>query len=195
MAILNPASRLDGEKRPIPGWRLVLLLLALALGGPVKAADANSSEYQVKAVLLFNLTQFVEWPESAFPDANAPVVIGILGKNDPFGKILDDVVRGEKVNGRPIRVERFQKVEDIKKCHVVFITEAEQKNVQKLFAKLGNEPVLTVADVEDFNSRGGMVSLFRNRENRIRLKINPEAVKAQNLSMSSKLLRVADIVR
>ena len=62
---------------------------------------ARASEYQVKAVFLFNFAQFVDWPASAFPDATAPLVIGVLG-DDPFGPYLDETVRGETVRGRPL---------------------------------------------------------------------------------------------
>ena len=77
---------------------LALLLLACALAG----AAAPVSEYQLKAVFLFNFAQFVEWPAAAFPRANAPFVIGVLGK-DPFGASLDDVVRGESVERPSLR--------------------------------------------------------------------------------------------
>ncbi len=65
-------------------------------------AAAPVSEFQLKAVFLFNFAQFVEWPAAALPRAGAPFVIGVLGK-DPFGPILDEVVQGETVNGHPLR--------------------------------------------------------------------------------------------
>src|SRR6185295_17077931 len=71
----------------------VLLLVSVAIAAPAP------SEYQVKAVFLFNFTQFVDWPAQSFADARAPFVIGVLGR-DPFGSALDEAVRGETVNGR-----------------------------------------------------------------------------------------------
>ncbi len=67
------------------------------------AQVAPDPEYQLKAVFLFNFAQFVEWPASAFPNAETPLVIGILGE-DPFGAYLDETVRGETVNDRPLVV-------------------------------------------------------------------------------------------
>ncbi len=88
-----------------PRLPVALLLLAgllLCLTSPLslQAQPAPSREYQVKAVFLFNFLQFVEWPPAAFPDANSPVRIGILG-DDPFGPALDEAVKNEAVSKRP----------------------------------------------------------------------------------------------
>src|SRR6267378_5783928 len=91
-------------------WRrFALLLIASGLLG----AAAPVSEYQLKAVFLFNFAQFVEWPPAALPLENAPLVIGVLGK-DPFGAHLDDVVRGETVNRHPLAVARYHNVTEVR---------------------------------------------------------------------------------
>ncbi len=51
-----------------------------------------------------------------------------------------------------------------------------------------------MSDGENFAKRGGMIQ-FVNDKNRIRLRINLEAAQAANVVISSKLLRVAEIVR
>jgi hypothetical protein len=91
------------------------------MAGPdMSAQTAPSREYQIKAVFLFNFAQFVEWPPAAFRDSNSPLVIGVLGDN-PFGTYLDETVRDEKVGNRPLEVQRYQRVDEIKTCHVLFI--------------------------------------------------------------------------
>src|SRR5687768_8730684 len=68
-------------------------------------------EYDVKAVFLYNFVSFVTWPDSAFADANAPFVIGVLG-SDPFGQVLDEVVASEQAKNRPLTVKRVARVDD-----------------------------------------------------------------------------------
>ena len=46
--------------------------------------------------------------------------------------------------------------------------------------------------VGDFTARGGMIRLF-NEKNKIRMGINLETVRAANLTISAKLLRVAEL--
>ena len=81
----------------------------MAVAGLVASATASAAptEYQVKAVFLFNFSRFVEWPPAAFASPDAPFVVGVFG-HDPFGADLDEVVKGRSVNGRPLIVRRLQ---------------------------------------------------------------------------------------
>lgn len=172
--------------------RLSLLGVMLLAGGPGLASQtAEAPEYQLKAVFLFNFAQFVEWPRPATPDS-APLVIGILG-DDPFGRVLDATVRGEHLGTRPFAVRRFARVEDIGACDILFISQSEGNRVENILTGLGNRPILTVSDISGFANRGGMIN-FVTDKHRIRLKINVEAARAARLTISSKLLRLAEIV-
>src|SRR6202044_1020480 len=97
--------------------RLLWAVVAYALLLQSVAAADSPSEYQVKAVFLFNFSQFVDWPAQAFTSPTEPFVIGILG-TDPFGSHLDETVRGERIAGPPILVRRFTKVDEIADCHI-----------------------------------------------------------------------------
>jgi hypothetical protein len=167
------------------------VFLLLACGILLSSQTADNREYQIKSVFLFNFTQFVTWPENAFPSAQAPFVIGILG-NDPFGNYLKEAVSGEKVNGHPLLIERYTSPDQIKNCHILFITANEVNKTQELATKLKNEHVLTVSDANHFLKQGGMIRFF-NKNNKIQIQINQEATKAAELTISSKLLRLADI--
>ena len=168
---------------------LLTALLASAL-----LQTGQAPEYQVKAAFLFNFAQFVDWPAppEAVPDSAAPLVIGILGE-DPFGGFLDATVRGERLGARPFALRRYGKVEDIEQCDILFISRSEAKRMRAILASLKDRPILTVSDADRFAERGGMIRLVTDRH-RIRLEINLEAAQGAHLTISSKLLRVAEIV-
>jgi hypothetical protein len=178
-----------------PRWGVVAWLLLAALvwsaSSPAGGTPPNR-EYQVKAVFLFNFTQFVEWPAEAFVGPTAPLVIGVLGE-DPFGAFLDETVRGEKANGRPLVVERYRRVQEIGNCQVLFISRSESDRLGEILAGLAGKPILTVSDIEGFAPRGGVIRLV-TVGGKIRLRINLDSAKAAKLSISSKLLRPAEIV-
>lgn len=167
-----------------------LLVVGLLFGSP--ASPAAPTEYEVKAVFLFNFSQFVDWPADAFPNAQAPLIIGVIG-HDPFGAALDEAVRGEVVHGRRLEIRRYQDVEELNACHILFINPSTQEGIEQILSKLRSRSVLTVADSANFARAGGMVR-FVTIDNRIRLQINLDAVKLANLEISSKLLRPAEIV-
>lgn len=172
-------------------WLAVGALLLAALG-PARAQTAISAEYQLKAVFLFNFTQFVEWPRGAGPALGEPLVIGVLGA-DPFGPYLDETVRGESVGGHPLEVRRYRHVNEVGACHVLFISSSEAPRLREILARLRGRGTLTVGDVDQFTRNGGVVR-FLTEKNRIKLRVNLEAARAAGLTISSKLLRSAEIV-
>ena len=169
------------------------MIAGIFLTGTLSLAGQTpvTREYQLKAVFLFNFTQFVEWPASSFATDQSPLVIGILGK-DPFGAALPEIVSGEKVNGHPVTVQYYSNMEEIKTCHILFINLAEAKKTERVVGSLKGRNILTVSDEPDFSEQGGMVRFFI-RDNKIKFQINLEASKAAGLVLSSKLLRLAEI--
>jgi hypothetical protein len=153
--------------------------------------QAPSKEYQLKAIFLFNFTQFIEWPANAFADANTPLVIGVLGEN-PFGTYLEETVSGEKINGHRLVVHHYKNVQEIKNCHILFVNLRSGDRPEQALSSLRNRNILTVSDAANFIRQGGMIRFF-NENNRIRIQINQEAAKDADLTISSKLLRLAEI--
>jgi uncharacterized protein DUF4154 len=172
--------------------RTLPLVAFLVTGRGLAAQAVRAPEYQVKAVFLFNFAQFVDWPAAAFPAADTPLVICVLG-NDPFGDALDQTVRNERLGGRPFQVRRYRSVEEITTCHILFISRSEGNRPEAVLASLNQRPILTVSDADGFAQRGGMIRFVTDR-NRIRLQLNLAAAEAAHLTISSKLLRVAEII-
>lgn len=187
--------------RALSSQDIVRGLLRLAVAMALWAASLEpwselrgqvSREYDVKAVFLFNFAQFVDWPAEAFPLPETPLVIGVLGV-DPFNRALDEVVKNESIRGRRVKPERFKTVEEIGLCHVLFISASEAPSLPRTLEALKNRPILTVSDAEEFLRCGGMIQ-FYTEDAKVRLRISNEATRAARLSVSSKLLRVADVV-
>lgn len=171
---------------------MAALLLVLITNWALFAQTSTTREYQIKAAFLFNFTQFVEWPSQAFADARSPLVIGVLGE-DPFSGMLEQTVRGESVNGHSLVVEHYGKIEELKSCHLLFINLPKSEQLEKALTSLKERSILTVGDASNFARKGGMIRLFAE-DNKMRFQVNLEVVKEANLSISSKLLRLADIV-
>ncbi len=164
--------------------------LALTLGALPAGAAPALSENQLKAVFLFQFSQFVDWPARAFAQPGDPFVIGLLG-GDPFGAILDDLVRSETATGRAIVVRRLGAPAEARSCQIVFVATGAEKALAE--AALGKQPVLTVGESPEFDREGGMILFVRERS-RVRLRINLGPALQAGLTISSKLLRVADQV-
>lgn len=174
---------------------VVIPLLFLSLWvTPLQAQPAVATkEYEVKAAFLFNFARFVEWPTNAFTSPQAPLVIGILG-TDPFGAALNEIVRGEIVNGHPLIIQRYRNIEEVQTCHILFISSSEARRLEQIFKSLRGKNVLTVGESDGFAQSGGIIRFIAD-QNRIRFRVNLDAARAAELTISSKLLRAAEIVK
>jgi YfiR/HmsC-like len=172
-----------------------VLRVALVVSGAacgllfLRSADAQASlEYEVKAAFLLNFAKFVEWPANAFSSPNSPLAICILGK-DPFGRALDEIVRGERIGGHPAIVRRMAEAGvAAKTCQIAFIA-AGVRNVPAILRAFG-PGVLTVGEQENFLVDGGVIR-FAIENRRVRFDINRTAAQGAGLRLSSQLLMVA----
>ena len=173
---------------------LGVLLLALfpCVAVPADGAGKLVREYDLKAAFLFNFAQFVEWPADAFPDADTPITICILG-DDPLGGSLDEIIANEVVRNRRLVVRRYRAVEESTACHILYVSPSETAHVDQILAYLNHRSILTVGETEGFSGRSGMIR-FVVAGTKVRLRINLEAARAGRLTISSKLLRLAEIV-
>jgi hypothetical protein len=172
-------------------FRLASLLICAIAFSP--SAQSQSREYQLKAAFLFNFAQFTDWPDDAFPSTNSPFVIGILGQQNPFGSALTDVAKGETLHGRPIEIRLFQSIEEIHVCHILFVNPVSEERLPQILDSLRSRPILTVSDMGNFARRGGIIR-FLTVQNKIRFRINLTAARNARLTLSSKLLRLSEVV-
>lgn len=157
---------------------------------PLQAGE--TSENEIKSAYLFNFAKFVEWPEHAFASKTSPIVLCIFG-DDPFGEVLANL-EIKKIKGRSLTVVRTHKKDQIKACHMLYISESEKKDLPDILSKAANKPCLTVSSIDDFASQGGMIGFIRKGKN-IRFEVNLDVIKRAELAVSSRLLNLAQIVK
>lgn len=175
------------------GIRILVLgtLAAIAASTSAGAVGADGpTEYELKAVFLYNFTKYVTWPPGAL-DPDSPLTLCVLG-NDPFGRVLDDTIRGETVQDHALATRRLARVEESGGCHLLFVSRSANGELPRVLDYVARAPVLTVGEVETFTGRGGMIAL-RNEDNRIRLEFNVEAAERAGLRLSSQLLKLGRV--
>jgi hypothetical protein len=111
----------------------------------------------------------------------------VAGSN-PFGAALDDLVKGETVQGRPLVARVVDSGDSL--CHVLFVPRGER--LTSFVRRESTAPVLTVGETMDFLEQGGIVS-FILEEGRVRFEMSPDAANRHGLMISSRLLRLARV--
>ncbi|HEV2491852.1 MAG TPA: YfiR family protein [Terriglobia bacterium] len=190
------SSRRDsGRRLLLTGRTWLIAACALLLLGPsnARSQSAESAEYPVKLGFLYNFAKFVDWPPDAFPSGSAPFEICMAG-HDPFKDELERSLRGRTVGTHPIDLMNDGPMDDLRRCHIVFITRDAKKRTASIVARLKGSRVLTVGEAQGFAAQGGVIG-FVVEGNRVRFEINRQAAKDTGLKISSKLLALARIVK
>lgn len=170
---------------------LALFMLASA-ACPTNANSSASREYEVKAAFLYNFAKFTTWPPDAFATADAPLVVGVLGK-DPFGATLDGALNGKQVGARRLVIERYAGVEQLGRCHVLFVADSERERHAEILKACEGRPTLVVCDIAGFAAKGATASFYIEKNN-VRFEMNPAAAKRARIQLSSQLLKLAKLV-
>lgn len=170
-------------------WRRIILtfLIALSCGTKAWAQESAESQYPVISAYIYNLTQFTTWPADAI---KGQFIVCVLG-HDPFGSSLAPL-RSRSVGGKSILTKSYrQMTADIAACNVLFVSESERDNIDEILKVVKSKPVLTMSNMDGFVDSGGMVE-FTKRDSRIGIKVGLHNVEDSGISISSKLLRLAE---
>jgi hypothetical protein len=173
-------------------WIIATIIATLTLAVPCRA-DAPTREYQVKAAFLYNFTQFVQWPDTAFASKDSPFVLATVG-DDPFAGMLERVTADKSAADRPIRVVHFDSPDHIADCQMLFVPASQAASTTAILDKVSKKAVLTVGETETFTSSGGAMRFFLE-DNKMRFEINADAVEASGIKVSAKLMKLARVLK
>lgn len=168
------------------GWGA---MLALAATEAVAQAEGAVAEHQVKAAYLHKFLDFVEWPASAFGNAQSPYVIGVAGA-DALADELEALVARRRPNGRPVVARRLRAGESPTDLHVLFVGRGAGPRTAVLLAAADKQPVLTVTETEEGFAYGSVIS-FAVDDKRVRFDVALRRAEAHEIKISSRLLGVA----
>jgi hypothetical protein len=155
--------------------------------------DTIMRENKVKAVFVYNFTQFVEWPENSPTDNATPFVIGIVGK-ETFSTFLSQVIAGESVNGHPIIIRSFEDVvPEVWQCQILFL-EKSLPSIEEITEEATGKAILTISDHVNFMEMKGILRFFVD-DGKVRFEINRQMAEKSRLVINPKLLKLATIYK
>jgi hypothetical protein len=118
------------------------------------------------------------------------MIIGVLGE-DAIAAELEKLAKDETVRGRRLVARRVSRRKEVDGCHILYVSEAESAHSEELLAAVRNRPVLTVGETDGFMKAGGIIQFITER--RIRLRISLRKARDADLTISSRLLRIAEV--
>ena len=183
---------------------LTTVIILLLLSSHVVEAETDVNERlvtKVKAAFVHNFLKFVFWPKPEDssrkngtkgdrPDTLNVLVVGDLALSDYLKEYAGDA----KDPRTTIRI-RFATTIDTNDCFDAIFLGSDDCAGQSttLLDNLQDKAVLTIGDCDGFLSAGGIIELFI-LESRVRFNINKTAAEREGLTVSSRLLKLAEVV-
>ena len=172
----------------------ILLFCGLILLAPTSALSepVTGPEYEVKLGFIYNFINFVTWPSAAFESGSDPLVLCFASDNT-FSDVIYKL-GGKTIKSRKIKVITYQDEACLNESHVLFFATQDRDLIQEVLDLTKGRSILTVGEIDGFTHMGGTINFFKER-NRLRFKVNIDAVRRNALKISSQLLGSAKIVR
>jgi hypothetical protein len=174
-------------------FNIIFAFCLIACNTAIASADQQKpGEYQIKALFLYNFLNFVDWPADSSFYSSPTINVCIIG-DDPFAEALDDI-RSETVKGKKLAIRFYRSSDEPEGCHLIFIPASETKHAGHILKTVRGTNVLTVADTVEVARQGAIIGFFIDQQ-KVRFAINIEAARRASLKISSKLLKLAKIVK
>lgn len=178
--------------RGIVSATVSVVLIWLATGS-FQAASAQESgillERRVKAAFLYKFLSFLTWPDRAFPQEGAPLVIGVMGAPD-IADELGSTVDGRTVQGRTVVAKAMRPGDSLANVHLLFVDAGQHEHLRQLAQSTKDRGSVPVSEIEDA-LRQGVIINFVTVDNRVRFEVSLDAAAESGITISSRLLSVA----
>ena len=167
--------------------------MCLILSGlPVTAAENQvADDNLVKAAFIYNFAKFTRWPPPSRDGQKTPLNLCTTGK-DALVSSLSRLDK-ETIGGRPVTISTFTPGIEANACHILYVAASEHRQFARYIQQTRDAPVLTISEIGNFAAAGGIIQLYREQQ-RIRFKINLDVARNRGLSLSSRLLELAELV-
>jgi hypothetical protein len=170
------------------------LAAAAALGSRsgaalAQAAVTQATEAEIKAAYLLRFIGFVEWPDAAFPNPDAPLRLGVLDA-DSIATELATMARGRLLGRRPIVPQRLRGEAGVSGLHALFVGRDSKSRLAALVAAAAGQPLLTIAENGDSPVPGSAIT-FVVVDGKVRFDVTPRVAEQLHVKISARLLPVA----
>lgn len=168
------------------GLTPLLCGLTACLAQPVAAQSPSPTVDRIKTAYVYNFAKFVE-----FSADEKNIRMCVPGRDDLGGTMLS--LNRRMAQGREILVRKEVPLEQLKDCHMVFVSETEARMLPSVVRQLGNAQVLLVSDGRQAVEQGAHLALIYN-DDRVEFDVNLLSLQKSNIKASSQMLKLARLV-
>ncbi len=149
---------------------------------------AQKAKYQ--GDIIFRLSQYITWPEKT---DDYKFVIGVVGSASDFESFQKLAIDKHELKDNPIEVRYFDCADAIDECHLLYISEECEIEIEKIVKKTKSEPILIVSDQQGYGALGSIIN-FIESEGKLKIELNEAQALKRGLQVSDQLKNLAVII-
>jgi len=162
------------------------VLISIILGLNLIVSQAQTEIPRAQAMFIYNFSRLIEWPAEY---KTGPYIIGVIGSCQTLND-LESFTTGKSVGSQPIAVKKFNSVDEISSCQILFVPFSKTKDLAMIVPKLQNKSTLIITEKNGAVENGSAIN-FLIIEDKLKFEIKPSNITKYNLKVSSKLSEMA----
>lgn len=168
--------------------RFFLFLVIFFYANHLFAENHSNRENQIKAVYLTHFSELTRWPEKFQHETTFTICL----YNQPLLVPFLEELSHELINNQQLKVVQIDDLKTPNNCRIIYFKKIDFIESEQEFLPL-YPGVLLVGNSRQFVTNGGSIS-FVLKGNKIKLIINLGQIRRSGLDISSKLLRIAEVI-
>ena len=130
-----------------------IIILLLGLTG---IAHGQTGIPKAQAMFIYNFSRLIEWPPAYKSGA---FVIGVFGTSNVADE-LEGYTTGKKVGAQSIIVQRIKSVDELSKCHILFVPFSRTKQLEEIVAKISGLSTLVITEKKGAIDLGSAINFL-----------------------------------
>jgi hypothetical protein len=168
--------------------RVVKLLSALAFIFGSMQVTAQTTNYQVHSLFVFNIAKYSTWPGHA-----GEFTIAVFGKS----KIYDELVKqaaGKTINGLPVKIVQSDNITELGTPQIIYLADGKSSALDDVLKATEGRSIMVIAEREGLYKKGAGFSFVIMDNNTLRYDINNSEMEKRQIRVSKNLVSLANTI-
>jgi hypothetical protein len=157
----------------------------------VSISYAQEKDYKAYTLYVYNFMKYIEWPEN---DSKGDFIIALIGSS-PIENEFRTLSKSKKLKGRDIVFKKFNSIEDIDNCHLIFVASKQYTSLKNINSVIKQKSILLVSENEGGAYKGASISFAVTDDDELSFDINRKELEEHKLKISSTLVNLGNVVK
>ena len=111
-----------------------------------------------------------------------------------FNDLINKLYDGKKIKSKKVKIVHIDSIDNLEFTNVLYIPDSKASSLSNILEKTKNKNILLISDIRGFAEKKGTMQIYFVSQ-KIKLKINLDTAKEENLKIKSSLLRIASVIQ